>query len=208
MGCLARLFPIMLIIAFLLIVVFAYLWSQGFFVLNATPKGDVASADSFIVLGFGLGQEIIEGLPEPGKSNEMIAQRLLELNPPEENRRIAVVQRGIYTALLQYETADALDEWVIQLPHSKSAYADTHTAIYQAWALLETQGVSKPALLCQRAQSQRAYWMVNNIYPDIIIPDDLPETYGKNTQFLTQSRWTYAIKEYAVSPIGWVLRWY
>jgi hypothetical protein len=63
--------------------------------LKATPRGDLAQADSFVVFAFGLGLPV-DGTDTAGESNLALARWLLEANP---GRQPTVVQDGVYLAL-------------------------------------------------------------------------------------------------------------
>ena len=120
-----------------------YLQNRGYFQFVAEPKGNLISADVFIVLGFG----IVRGTKsknEAGRSNLALAKWLLENNP---DYKPAIMQFGIQLALIELGIPN-LDEWVVVLPDHPRIHVDTRAAMLQAWAIMDKQGYKMPVIVC------------------------------------------------------------
>jgi hypothetical protein len=139
--------------------------------VRARPRGELRQADAFVVFALGLGQPATGG-PTPGESNRAIARQLVQYN---QDRRLTIVQHGVYLALkeLEEERPDLqVDDWVIRLPHHANVYVDTAGAALQAWTILDLVGCRRPVLVAHDLQLQRMAWTFDRLgLTDAIIPD-------------------------------------
>jgi hypothetical protein len=135
-------------------------------------RGDVATADSFVVFSFGLGPKVNDR-PTAGASNRALAEWLVENNP---GKKPAVVQEGVYLALqeLTEKEPNLLERWdVIRLPERDGFYVDTLAAAYQADSLLARNGLTRPVLvshdlqLCRTVQTFAGIGVTNVVVPEM-----------------------------------------
>lgn len=132
--------------------------------LRAQPRGDLARADFFAVFALGLGRD------GAGRTNEALADWLLAHNP---ERKPAIVQEGVYRALLAREPARALAAWVIRLPHDPHVYVTTAAAALQCWAIAAVRGLSRPVVVAHALHLQRVAWLFDPLYTSerVVVPE-------------------------------------
>lgn len=175
-------------------------------VANAT--GDVNSADSFILLGFGINRAS-DGRLTPGASNLALAQWLLQNNP---DQKPTITQEGTYLALQSLLAATASTDWITNLPHDDKVHVDTFGAALQIWLLAEQHGWRRPCLVTHPWQSDRAYRIFRQLPFDTLI---VPAIDAATIPFDAASiqRWTrnwgyYMLFEFVLArPIGRIFGW-
>ncbi len=176
--------------------------------LIAKPRGNVADADCYILLGFGLAEDA-DGVLLPGVSNLALAQWLLANNP---QRKQTVTQLGAQLALQQLGVSNSA-EWIILLPHNDQVHVDTYGAALQIWLLAEQYGWRTPCLITHPYQSQRAALIFDRLpFDSLVIPDltDAAIPWTKDsTQIWTRNKVNYLVFERLLArPIGRILGWF
>ena len=179
------------------------------FQLTARPSGQIAAADAFVLLGFGLNQTK-DGRDAPGASNLALARWLVVNN---QSRLLTITQMGPYLALkaLEKERPDlAVDTWTLNLPHDPRVHVDTAGAALQIWLLCENAGLEHVVLVTHPHQSERARRIFNKLPLTEIIMPDLPHIpYDPvSVQRWTRSRFHYLFFEFVMArPIGYLFGW-
>lgn len=175
--------------------------------LVADASGEVASADFYILLGFGLSRDANDNLA-PGASNLALAQWLLENNP---QRKTTVTQLGTELALRALLGEDSA-EFICPLPHDDRVHVDTHGAALQIWLLAEQNGWRCPCLVTHPLQSERARRIFAKLPFDQLIipaipPDAIPMT-PDSIQRWTRTKTNYYVFEWLLArPIGRIFGW-
>ena len=175
--------------------------------LVAQPQGQVDSADTFILLGFGLTQTS-SGILTPGESNLALARWLLANNP---QRKSTITQLGTELALRELLGGDSA-EFIIPLPHNNDVHVDTHGAALQIWLLAEQNNFRRPCLVTHPLQSERAYRIFKKLpFDELIVPNmaasAIPMT-PNSIQRWTRNRLNYTIFERLMArPIGRIFGW-
>lgn len=138
---------------------------------RAVPQGDLATADAFVVFGFGLGPTA-DDQPTPGQTNRALAAWLVANNPA---KKPVIVQEGVYLALKELEKAqpDALKDWkVVRIPDRPGMYVDTTGAALQTDGILSRENLKKPALVSHDYQLWRmARAFEDTGLTDVVVPN-------------------------------------
>lgn len=177
----------------------------------ASPQGNLADADAFILLGFGLVEQA-NGRLAPGASNLALAKWVVAHN---HLRLPTITQEGTYLALKELEAADPsldVDRWAINLPHDAHVHVDTHGAALQIWLIFFNTGIRRPLLVTHPYQSERARRIFSKLPLDeIIIPSIAPSIIPftpNSTQRWTRNLLWYTIFEFMMArPIGRLFGW-
>lgn len=178
---------------------------------TAVPQGRVGEADAFVLLGFGH-REVENGRLQAGLSNMASARWLLRHNP---QRKLTITQEGSYQALKALEREQPeleVDAWVVNLPHSKRVYIDTHGVALQSWLLFQKHGIRRPCLVshsCHLNRSRRIFEKLplDEVIIPAIVAEDVPFD-PKSSQVWTRSRRNYLFFEYVLArPIGRLFGW-
>lgn len=183
--------------------------NQPFPGLAVTPVGNLAEADVFFLLGFGLVQQA-NGRLQPGQSNLALARWLLANNP---HRVPTITQEGTFLALQQLENAHGsleLEQWVINLPHDARIHVDTFGAALQIWLICNNAGLRRGALVTHPWQMARAERIFRKLpLEQLIIPVLPPMPFEPNSsQIWTRNKLLYLLYEFGMArPIGRLFGW-
>ena len=151
---------------------------------RATPRGDLKSADSFVVFGFGKGRW------DAGRSNLALAEWLVANNL---ERKPVIVQEGIQRALdeLSQRHPDCLDGWtIIRLAEHDGVYVDTSGAAFQTDAILDREKLAKPVLVAHDLQMRRMIWAFEEVgIRDVVVPELPPTPFDTESVQHSATRW-------------------